>query len=90
MNGRLIVLHRRRYGLPGSRVSIRGYTLWSNVPEEAKGIVRSTVQDSKQTENWTVDTHNGSPMADLTWLQNEIESIQSENKTRDTNIPYWS
>ena len=33
-DGRLIVLHQKRYDVPGSNVSILGCTLWSKVPQE--------------------------------------------------------
>lgn len=48
LNGRLILLHRGRYDIPGSRVTIFGCTLWSKVPDKAEDIVRSKIQDFKK------------------------------------------
>ncbi|KAL4750532.1 hypothetical protein BDW72DRAFT_213292 [Aspergillus terricola var. indicus] len=81
LRGRLILLHQRRYDIPGSCVTILGCTLWSKVPDEAREIVRSKIQDFRKIQDWTVDDHNGSHEADLAWLLGEIESIRSDNKT---------
>lgn len=83
LNGRLILLHRGRYDIPGSRVTILGCTLWSKVPDKARDIVSSKIQDFKKIQDWTVDDHNGSHQSDLAWLLSEIESIQSKNKTQN-------
>lgn len=39
LNGRLVLLHRARYDVPGTNATILGCTLWSNVPEIAKDTV---------------------------------------------------
>ncbi|KAL4764523.1 Ser/Thr protein phosphatase superfamily [Aspergillus foveolatus] len=80
LNGRLILLHQRRYDILGSRVTILGCTLWSKVPDDARDIVRSRIQDFKKIQGWTVDDHNGSHEVDLAWLLKEIESIQIEDR----------
>jgi hypothetical protein len=82
LNGRLILLHQTTYDIPGSNVTILGCTLWSQVPNEAREIVRSKIQDFKKIQDWTVDDHNASHEADRTWLLGEIDSIQSNNKTK--------
>ncbi|CAG8001201.1 unnamed protein product [Penicillium nalgiovense] len=82
LNGRLILLHQGRYDIPGSHVTILGCTLWSRVPDEARDIVCSRIQDFKKILDWSVNDHNGSHEADLAWLLSEIESIQSQNKTQ--------
>ncbi|KAL3433671.1 Metallo-dependent phosphatase-like protein [Aspergillus tetrazonus] len=80
LNGRLVLLHQRRYDIPGSHVTVLGCTLWSRVPDDARDIVSSKIQDFKKIQDWTVDDHNGSHEADLAWLLNEIGSIQIEAK----------
>ncbi|KAL2866224.1 Metallo-dependent phosphatase-like protein [Aspergillus lucknowensis] len=77
LNGRLILLHRGRYDIPSSGVTILGCTLWSKVPGEAVDIVRLIIQDFKQIQDWIVDDHSRSHEADLSWLLGEIESIRS-------------
>ncbi|KAL2817969.1 Metallo-dependent phosphatase-like protein [Aspergillus cavernicola] len=83
LNGRLVLLHQGRYDIPGSRVTVLGCTLWSKIPDEARAIVLSKIQDFKKIKDWTVDDHNGSHEADLAWLLSEMELIQSKNKTEN-------
>ncbi|PYH94600.1 hypothetical protein BO71DRAFT_353037 [Aspergillus ellipticus CBS 707.79] len=78
-NGRLILLHQRRYDIPESNVTVLGCTLWSDVPSEAQDIVRSKIQDFRKIEGWTVNDHNASHESDLAWLLKEIQSTQREN-----------
>ncbi|PYI32911.1 calcineurin-like phosphoesterase [Aspergillus indologenus CBS 114.80] len=80
LHGRLIVLHRNRYDVPGSRVSVLGCTLWSHVPDDARAIVQAKIQDFRKIPGWTVDAHNAAHAADLAWLQTEIQSIRRENR----------
>jgi predicted phosphodiesterase len=80
---RLILLHQGRYDIPGSCVTILGCTLWSDVPDEARDIVRSRIQDFKKIQKWTVDDQNESHRADLAWLLSELESIERKNKTEN-------
>ncbi|KAL3488495.1 Metallo-dependent phosphatase-like protein [Aspergillus germanicus] len=54
---------------------------WGQVPDEARDIIRSKIQDFKKIQDWTVDDHNESHRADISWLLRELESIQCKNKT---------
>ena len=81
LNGRLILLHRGSYEIPGSNVTILGCTLWSKVPNESRDIVQMKISDFKKIQDWTVDDQ-ASHDADLTWLLGEIESIHSRNETQ--------
>ncbi|RAL01775.1 calcineurin-like phosphoesterase [Aspergillus ibericus CBS 121593] len=80
LNGRLIVLHQRRFDIPGCGLTIQGCTLWSNVPSELTDLVRSKVKDFQKIEDWSVEEHNTRHEADLAWLVNEIDSINLENE----------
>lgn len=80
LNGRLILLHQRRYDIPDSHVTILGCTLWSKVPNEARDIVSSKIQDFRLIQDWTVDDHNAAHDADHAWLLREIQSIFKENQ----------
>ncbi|OJJ45680.1 hypothetical protein ASPZODRAFT_68785 [Penicilliopsis zonata CBS 506.65] len=82
-NGRLVLLHQGRYDIPGSHITILGCTLWSSIPDKAKDVVGSKIQDFKKNQNWTVNDHNESHKADLTWLLSEMRSIQSKSKTQN-------
>lgn len=79
--GRLVVLDRRRFDIPGSGISILGCTLWSRVSEEARDVVQAKVKDFQKIRDWTVERHNASHEADLAWLLEQIHSIQQVNKT---------
>lgn len=79
LKGRLIVLHQKRYDVPGSCVTILGCTLWSKVPHESRDIVQSKVKDFQKIEGWSVDDHNANHNSDLAWLLKEIHSIHQEN-----------
>ena len=80
LNGRLILLYQRRYDIPDSHVTILGCTLWSKIPNEARDIVRSKIQDFRQIQDWTVDDHNAAHDADHVWLLREIQPICEENQ----------
>lgn len=88
LNGRLVLLHQRRYDIPGSCVTILGCTLWSGIPGESRDIVQSKIQDFKKIEDWTTDKHNAAHESDLTWLRNELQALGQENenvlKRKDT------
>lgn len=83
LNGRLVLLHQRRYDIPESRVTVLGCTLWSEVPDEARDIVSSKIQDFKKIQDWTVDSHIENHEADFAWLLNEVNSIQAQNEAQD-------
>ena len=80
LNGRLVLLHQRRYDIPGTQVTILGCTLWSLVPSEAKEIVQSKIQDFKNIEHWSIDHHNAAHESDLSWLRSEVQAIHQENE----------
>ncbi|KAE8356060.1 calcineurin-like phosphoesterase [Aspergillus coremiiformis] len=79
LNGRLIILDRKRYDIPGSRISVLGCTLWSKVPDESRDIVQSKIKDFQKITGWTIDDHNATHAADLAWLVGEIQSIGRDN-----------
>ncbi|KAJ5579866.1 calcineurin-like phosphoesterase [Penicillium hispanicum] len=79
LNGRLVLLHRRRYDVPGTRVTILGCTLWSNIPSEARDIVQSKIQDYRKIQGWAIDQHNAAHQSDLTWLRHEIQMIHQDD-----------
>lgn len=80
MNRRLVLLHQTAYDIPGSNITILGCTLWSRIPDTAEEIVRSKIQDFKKIQDWTTADRNVSHEVDLTWLLNEIKTIQQKQK----------
>ncbi|CAG8930113.1 unnamed protein product [Penicillium salamii] len=83
LNRRLILLNKRRYDVPNTRLSILGCTLWSCIPPEASEIVESKISDFKKIDGWTISKHNAPHESDLCWLQHEMHNIHEENK----NVP---
>ncbi|OOF99913.1 hypothetical protein ASPCADRAFT_40845 [Aspergillus carbonarius ITEM 5010] len=79
LNGKLVILHQKRFDIPGSGVTVLGCTLWSNVPYDLKDVVRSKVKDFHKIDDWSVDEHNARHEADRAWLRKEIDLIRQEN-----------
>ena len=75
LEGKLAFLQQNRVDLPGA-VTILGCTLWSRVPDEAKGIVSSKVNDFRKIQDWTVDCHNNAHTADVEWLRAELANME--------------
>lgn len=86
LNGRLILLHQRRYDIPDSNVTILGCTLWSDIPENSRDIVHYKIQDFQKIKDWTIDSHNAAHKADLDWLRKEVQSIYNTHKTNPTKL----
>ncbi|KAH6706201.1 ser/Thr protein phosphatase-like protein superfamily [Leptodontidium sp. MPI-SDFR-AT-0119] len=76
LNGKLVLLHQRRFNIPNFDIIILGCTLWSAVPEDAREVAQTKVKDFKKIEGWTVDNHNASHEADLTWLRHPDEPLR--------------
>ena len=51
MNGRLVLLHQRRYNIRDSDVTILGCTLWSHVSQESKDIVNHEISDFQKIKD---------------------------------------
>ncbi|KAL3472864.1 Metallo-dependent phosphatase-like protein [Aspergillus californicus] len=92
LNGRLVLLNRRRYdldspeeetktGTEDPQITILGCTLWSHIPAASALLVRSKIQDFEKIHSWTVDTHNAAHEEDTTWLLEQMKSIQQQNTT---------
>ncbi|KAL4950223.1 Metallo-dependent phosphatase-like protein [Aspergillus filifer] len=82
MNGRLILLNQRRFDIPDSSVTVLGCSLWSNIPDKSRDMVRMKIQDFEKIKGWSVDDHNTVYESDLAWLLGEIRSINEENKSQ--------
>ncbi|KGO68290.1 hypothetical protein PITC_066570 [Penicillium italicum] len=84
LNGRLILLHQRRYDIPDSHVTIMGCTLWSDIPKNSRDIVQYKIQDFQKIKDWTIDDHMAAHKSDLDWLRKEVRSIQDSHKNPPT------
>ncbi|KAL3420331.1 Ser/Thr protein phosphatase [Phlyctema vagabunda] len=79
LNGKLVLLHQRRFNIPDSEITILGCTLWSAVPEGSRDVVRMRVKDFEKIEDWTIDDHNAAHAADLAWLRHQVLEMQQQN-----------
>ncbi|KAJ5951083.1 calcineurin-like phosphoesterase [Penicillium vulpinum] len=86
LNGRLVLLHQRRYDIPDSNVTILGCTLWSDIPENSKDIVHYKIKDFQKIKDWTIDEHNAAHKSDLSWLHKEVQSIYNTHKINPTKL----
>ncbi|KAK5989107.1 Protein PBN1 [Cladobotryum mycophilum] len=83
LEGKATLLHKRRYDLPDdSGVSILGCTLWSRIPDESSAAIAKGLNDYRQIQGWTVESHNKAHCNEVSWLQRQINEIQ-----RDTEAP---
>jgi hypothetical protein len=77
MQGRLVVLERNRFDIPGENITLLGCTLHSHISQDSRDIVQSKIKDFSRILEWTVDDHNASHEKDLCWLRDEIQSIRN-------------
>ena len=85
MQGRLAILNRTRIDI-SDRVSLLGCTLHSQIPDEAREIVKQKVADFRKIEGWTIERHNYEHEGDLQWLKREVEIISRETPSRQIVI----
>lgn len=67
LNGKMILLHQKRYDIPNVPVTILGCTLWSKIPQHATDVVKEKVKDFQKIEGWTIDDHNAAHDSDLSY-----------------------
>ncbi|KAL6714274.1 hypothetical protein ACLMJK_007697 [Lecanora helva] len=84
IRGNISVMNRKRVQLPG--VIVLGCTLHSHIPDESKAIVAEKITDFHCIEDWTVDDHNTEHVADVKWLEREIEAIRDPKITLQRKI----
>lgn len=85
---RFYFLNCRRVDLD-EKITVLGCTLWSNVPAHHAQDVARTVKDfSDQSGIWdrSVDDHNSDHERDLTWLNEQVKTIEREESRREIVI----
>lgn len=80
-SGRLILLNRTRYD-PSPSVTILGCSLFSNITEAQAEMVSFGLNDFYCTKDWTIETHREAHLADLEWLNGEVNSISRSEPER--------
>ncbi|KAJ0163919.1 Uncharacterized protein CTA2_2118 [Colletotrichum tanaceti] len=74
---RLVLLHRTRWDDPESSLTILGCTLWSAIPESARPIVESKVNDFKKIQDWSAQKHNRIHAQETAWLRRQVAQMPS-------------
>ncbi|KAI9051277.1 hypothetical protein LZ554_005378 [Drepanopeziza brunnea f. sp. 'monogermtubi'] len=72
--GSLIFLDQTRYDV-SAEITILGCTLFSNILPAQSDHVSYGLNDFYHIEDWTVEKHNEAHLADLAWLNNQVETI---------------
>jgi predicted phosphodiesterase len=85
LNDKLMLLHRKKIDVPNSNITILGCSLWSHIPDDAKLMVKSKVNDFKKIEGWSPDSHTKEYEKDIRWLKDQVEIIQKGNKALKPN-----
>lgn len=78
ITGHFIVLDRKTYRVPDTRVAIVGCSLYSAVPPANAMDVEMGLNDFFQTEGWDIAAHNAAHERDLAWLNQEVEDLQHQ------------
>ncbi|KAL2168005.1 hypothetical protein VTG60DRAFT_540 [Thermothelomyces hinnuleus] len=73
----LMLLHRARWDDLDSDLNVLGCTLWSAVPEAARGIVEAKVNDFKKIEQWTAARHSAVHEEEVAWLRRQTAQVAS-------------
>ncbi|EGE83579.1 Ser/Thr protein phosphatase [Blastomyces gilchristii SLH14081] len=74
LKDKLTVMNQKRVDLQD--ITLLGCTLHSHIPPEDEESVRSTVNDFRHIEGWTVSKHVTEHFSDVKWLADEITSIR--------------
>lgn len=82
LQGKLVVLNRARFDMPGALVSVLGCTLHSHISPRC---TRKT-NDFRRIKDWSIDDHNQEHLTDLVWLKAAVEQIAQERLTRQVVV----
>lgn len=79
-SGKLVLLERDTYDLPGLDIRIAGTTLWSHVTEEQMSSIGCFIADFHAIQGWTVAENNRVHASSLQWLAEEALRALADNK----------
>ncbi|KJX92447.1 hypothetical protein TI39_contig5852g00007 [Zymoseptoria brevis] len=82
MHGKLHLMNRGRFDLPGSDATILGCTLHSHI---ADGYTKLT-NDFARIEKWSVKSHNAEHHTDLAWLRQSLLDLKEHEPKRQVII----
>ncbi|KAF3088286.1 hypothetical protein TWF102_006617 [Orbilia oligospora] len=79
---KLVVLNRNRYDIPGTKLTVLGCTLQSEIRPEQRSLIESKLNDFRVIKDWKVDDHNAEHSIDIAWLRDQIEEIADTEPDR--------
>lgn len=79
--GQLVLLDQTRHDVSPT-LTILGCTLFSHTGEEQAESVSFGLNDFYHTRDWSIETHGEAHLADLSWLNSQIESIYRQEPDR--------
>lgn len=80
LEAKLVLLDREVWIDEMTGSIIMGCTLWSSIPDSAKAVVESKINDYKKIDGWSVDKHNQMHAEDAAWLISELQSLSNASK----------
>jgi nitrous oxide reductase accessory protein NosL len=67
-------------------VTVLGCTLFSHISDEQRSTVSLFVSDFSNIADWSVDKHNAAHLADLAWLNAEVDAIARQEPQRSAVV----
>jgi hypothetical protein len=82
LQGKLVVLDKRRYDMPWVNITILGCTLWDPIHTlEDEELAKSQTDDHIKIIGWDKDHHHEWFLQDASWLTQQVTEIQEQNNT---------
>lgn len=63
-----------------NNIRILGTTLWSNIKDNEKINIATSIADFKRILDWSIEKHNYNHIQSITYIKYEIEKAKKENK----------
>ncbi|KAM0430959.1 hypothetical protein ACHAPT_005593 [Fusarium lateritium] len=86
LEGKLVILDRKRWDDPDSKLTIVGATLWSNIHPSAAEIITLRVSDYKLISGWSVAKHNDCHARDLAYLTTTVTELNELPTESQRNV----
>ncbi|KAK7229510.1 hypothetical protein V2G26_001680 [Clonostachys chloroleuca] len=91
LQGKVVLLHRRRWDYDGDdenlkNLTILGCTLWSALTDGSREMVQLAVSDFKHIRDWTAQRHHDTHLEEAAWLRGEVERVAGEEEKRQVLV----
>lgn len=75
----IIFMDKTRFDI-NEYITILGCTLWSNIQETQKKIIKNTLNDFVKISDWTIERAIDEHRKDVNWLKKELSNIDERRK----------